>query len=260
MIWKMKLNKFIGVFLIFLSLLPAFSFANDDAKTTFKKGNSLYAQGNYKEALAVYKQVNDDGYQSASLFFNMGNANYKLGDIASAILYYEKAHKIAPYDDDINFNIKFANQKTSDKIDETPEFFLSSWLKRTLLGFSINILSILNVVFMFLASVILIIYLFANTIKLKKTSFFVSISLFIVSFISIAISIKQTNYLASHRQAIIFNSAVSVKNAPIESSGTLLILHDGTKVNIIDNQNGWMKIMLANGNQGWVKVNDIKEI
>ena len=256
----MKFNIFIKVFLIFVLTLPIFSFANNQTKSAFEKANSLYSKGNYKAALAVYKQINEDGYESASLFFNMGNAFYKLGDIASSILYYEKAHKLAPNDDDINFNIKFANQKISDKIEETPEFFLTTWLKWVYLGFSINTLSLLNVLLIFLASVVLIVYLYANNVKLKKTTFFVSIGLFIIGFVFIIISTKQTDDLESHKQAIIFSNAVSVKNAPNESSATLLILHDGTKVNIIDNQNGWIKIVLANGNQGWLKANDIKEI
>ena len=260
MIWKMKLNKFISICLVFISLLPTVVFADQNAKIAFAKGNSLYAKGNYKDALAVYKRINEDGYQSATLFFNMGNAYYKLGDLAYALLFYEKAHKLAPGDDDINFNIKFANSKISDKIEETPEFFLSNWMKKIILGWPIDLLSIVNVLLIFIASVLMVIYLFANTILIKKTTFFVGLSFYILGFIFIFISNRQTEYLESHRQGIIFSGAVSVKNAPIESSGTLLILHDGTKVNIIGNLNGWMKIMLANGNQGWVKINDVKEI
>jgi uncharacterized protein YgiM (DUF1202 family) len=38
------------------------------------------------------------------------------------------------------------------------------------------------------------------------------------------------------------------------------VLHDGTKVNVLDTNNGWIKIQLANGNEGWIQQSDIKEI
>ena len=38
------------------------------------------------------------------------------------------------------------------------------------------------------------------------------------------------------------------------------VLHDGTKVNIVDRSNGWLKIKLGNGNEGWIKEKDVKEI
>ncbi len=67
-------------------------------------------------------------------------------------------------------------------------------------------------------------------------------------------------YFNDHKQAIIFSGAVSVKNSPLEKSGTLLVLHDGTKFNILESNNNWFKIRLANGNEGWIKASDVKEI
>jgi len=70
----------------------------------------------------------------------------------------------------------------------------------------------------------------------------------------------QINYFDNHRQAIIFASSVTIKSGPVEKSGSLFVLHDGTKVNILENNNGWMKIRLGNGNEGWIKAGDVKEI
>jgi SH3-like domain-containing protein len=38
------------------------------------------------------------------------------------------------------------------------------------------------------------------------------------------------------------------------------VLHEGTKVNVLDKAKGWMRIKLANGNEGWLKITDVKEI
>jgi len=258
---KMKFKMLKRNFYLFTGLLlPLLSFGSDKANALFAKGNSYYAKGQYKEALNAYQQVLDDGYQSSDVYFNMGNASYKSDDIPSALLYYEKAHKLAPGDEDINFNIRFANLKTTDKIDEVPEFFLANWWKASILSFSVGILSVLSVLLVLFGSGVLIIYFFTNSVSIKKSSFYTSIISFLLGVLTIFIATMQVGYFNSHRQAIIFSSSVTVKSAPTERSGSLFVLHDGTKVNILDNNNGWIKLRLGNGNEGWIKTADVKEI
>jgi tetratricopeptide (TPR) repeat protein len=257
----MKFNRLKKTIYILIALvLPLLSFGSDNTQALFEKGNAYYAKSQYKEAMSAYQQILDAGYQSAAVYFNMGNAGYKNGDIPTALLYYEKAHKLSPGNDDINFNIRLANSKITDKIDEVPEFFLSKWWKGFIFSFSANALAIISVVLVLVASVMLILYFFANSVSVKKSSFYASITIFFLGVITIFIAGSQVSYFDSHKQAIIFSGSVNVKSGPGEQLGTLFILHDGTKVNILDNSNGWMKIKLANGNEGWIKLSAAKEI
>jgi tetratricopeptide (TPR) repeat protein len=248
------------LYLFIALVLPLLSFGNDQENALFAKGNADYAKAQYKEALATYQQILDNGYQSAGVYFNMGNASYKLDDIPSALLYYEKAHKLAPGDDDINFNLRFANLKSTDKVDEVPEFFLSRWWKGFILSFSVSALSVWSIIFILLGSCILIIYFFTGSVSVKKTSFYGSFIFFLIGIATVFIAGSQLSYFNAHRQAIIFSGSVNIKSGPAEQSNTLFVLHDGTKVNVLDNSNGWMKIRLANGNEGWIKETDVKEI
>jgi tetratricopeptide (TPR) repeat protein len=248
------------LYLVIWLILPLVSFGNDQVQTLFAKGNAYYAKAQYKDALSAYQQVLDEGYQSAAVYFNMGNASYKSGDIPSALLYYEKAHKLSPGDEDIKFNIRFANLKTTDKIDEAPEFFLANWWKAFILSFSVGTLAMLSIILVLFGSGVLILYFFTNSVTIKKSSFYTSIILFCLCFLTIFMANRQVSYFNGHRQAIIFSSSVTIKNAPVERSGTLFVLHEGTKVNILENSNGWIKIRLANGNEGWIRMTDVKEI
>jgi tetratricopeptide (TPR) repeat protein len=257
----MKFNRLKRILLLVVwFVLPMLSFGSDQAQALFAKGNAYYAKAQYKDALTIYRQILGEGYQSAALYFNMGNASYKSDDIPAALLYFEKAHKLAPGDEDINYNIRFANLKTVDKIDEAPEFFLANWWKTFILSFSVDTLTVLSIILVMLASVVLIIYFFANSVSIKKSSFYASIVLFLLGVLTIFMAGMQINYFDNHRQAIIFASSVTIKSGPVEKSGSLFVLHDGTKVNILENNNGWMKIRLGNGNEGWIKAGDVKEI
>ncbi len=249
-----------SVYLFIWLVLPLLSFGNSQAHDLFEKANAYYAKAQYKEALAAYQQIINGGDQSAAIYFNMGNACYKLDSIPAALLYFEKAHKLAPGDDDINFNIQYTNLKTTDKIEEVPEFFLARWLRAFVMELSVNVLSIWSVVLFLSGSALLILYFFATAIVVKKSSFYAGITLFFLGILTIFIANRQVSYFDDHRQAIIFSSSVTVKSGPVERAGTLFVIHDGTKVNIVGDSNGWIRIRLANGNEGWVKASDVKEI
>jgi len=241
-------------------ILPLLAAGADSPQALFEKGNAAYVKAQYKDAIADYQEVLNQGYQSAAVYFNMGNANYKNGDITSALLFYEKAHKLSPGDEDINFNIRFVNSKTTDKIDEAPEFFLTKWWHGFILSVSVKALAQLSVLFVLIGSALLALYFFTNSVTIKKASFYVSIILFFVALFTIFIANRQVSYFDGHKQAIIFSSTVNVKGSPADQSAILFVLHDGTKVNVLDNVNGWVKIKLANGNQGWIKGTDVKAI
>ena len=248
-----------GMCLLLLLFLPLLSWSND-YNTLYKKANEQYKKAQYQEAIKMYRQILDGGYHAEAVYFNLGNAYFKLGDIPSALLYYEKAHKLAPGDEDINFNIYFANSKTTDKVEPESEFFVTQWWHDIILFFSIDTLSVLSVLSFLLGCGLLIFYLFTSVISLKKLSFYIGILMLFSGLFFVCISNRQMHYFNDHHQAIIFTGSVNVKSGPGDQVSTLFVLHDGTKVNILDNNEGWIKIQLANGNEGWIHQSDIKEI
>lgn len=261
MILKMKynaLNRF--WFWTALMLLPMLAGAKSAGNLLFVKGNSLYAKGQFKQALEVYRQLTEQGYSSAALYFNMGNASYKNNDIASAVLYLEKAHKLAPGDDDINYNLKYVNLKTTDKITAVPEFFLTQWWHEFILSFSTSVFAFWSVVLMLAGSTALILYFFAGSVSVKKASFYASVVLFFLGILALFAASRQQSYFDDTREAVVFSDVVNVKSAPADKSAVLFVIHSGTKVETLDTDNDWIKIGLANGNEGWIRNSDVKTI
>ena len=61
--------------------------------------------------------------------------------------------------------------------------------------------------------------------------------------------------------AIVMRPVSSVKSSPSsESSTDLFILHEGTKVTILDEVGDWRNICLADGRQGWMLSSDMEII
>lgn len=257
---KKAFNRVLGgIGLLMLLTLPLFSMA--DANTSlFAQGNAAYAKAQYQQAAEDYQKVVDAGYQSVALYFNLGNAYYRTGDIASSLLYYEKAHKLSPSDEDINFNIHYANARTSDKIEGVPEFFVTKWWNSFILAFSVNKLAVLSVLFMLGGCALLVLYLFTNSFIVKRSSFYLGIVVMFVSIIFVFMANRQESFFGSHQQAIIFSNSVTAKSTPDANGKPLFIVHEGTKVNVLDKNDAWMEVELPNGNAGWISIGDAKEI
>ena len=60
--------------------------------------------------------------------------------------------------------------------------------------------------------------------------------------------------------AIITSAAVTVTGSPNENGTKLFVLHEGTKLSIIQEEEEWFEVKIANGNVGWVKSNTITAI
>jgi uncharacterized protein YgiM (DUF1202 family) len=116
------------------------------------------------------------------------------------------------------------------------------------------------ILFIIAGSALSIIYRFTNSVSIKKLSFYSALVLLLFGFASMFVANSQDQYFDAHHSAIIFSTSVNVKSGPTPGSKNLFLIHDGTKVEILENNNGWMKIRLASGNEGWINASDAKEI
>jgi tetratricopeptide (TPR) repeat protein len=248
-----------GLYLLLLLALPLFSLG-DDNSALFEKGNQAYAKAQYQQAIQAYRQMLGGGNQSAVVYFNLGDAYYKLGDIPSALLYYEKAHKLSPGDEDINFNIRLANLKTTDKIEAAPDFFITRWWHGFIMAFAVGKLAVLSILFCVGGFMLLVLYLFANSVLLKRSSFYTGFVVIFLGLIFIFMANRQVNYFDNHHEAIIFSGSVTVKSSPDASAKPLFVVHEGTKVAIKHKNDSWIEVELPNGNAGWIAASDAKDI
>lgn len=231
-----------------------------EAEDNFAKANQLYKNGEYAKAINKYEKIIDNGYKSAALYYNLGNAYYKIDEIGLSILYYEKALKFHPNDEDILFNLNIAKLKTVDKIEKVPDFFINQLWKKIVSSMNSNKWSYISIFVFFLFIGSIAIFIFSANPFVKKT-FFATGIVFLAT--SITLSIASFQRLRLDRQenyAIITQPSVYVKSAPSESSTDLLILHEGTKINILAKDEQWRKFKLADGTEGWLKASAISVI
>ena len=226
----------------------------------FKDANSLYIAEKYADAELNYKKILEMGYSSPELYFNLGNTYMRLGKITDAIYYYEKAKKLIPNDNDLNFNLDFANQLIVDKIEAKSELFVFDWFQSLKQMFSSSAWAVFIIIFSWLFFGLLAFYVFFKKRFIRKFSFIGALAVLALLLLSIVLGMRKYNIEASDNTAIIYEQRINVKHSPEESGKDYVILHEGTKVEILDKIGDWLKIRLADGNVGWIKNEAVKLI
>ncbi|WP_372794413.1 tetratricopeptide repeat protein [Lutibacter sp.] len=246
---------FFSIALLFSSIV--FSQTSDEL---FSKGNNLYQNGKYSEAIELYSSIEKQGLISDDLFFNLGNCYYKLNKVAPSIYYYEKALKINPTHQDASFNLAYAKRMTIDVIEDLPQTFLQRFSSTVIQKLPFETWAIIAVLASFLASILFLLYHFSYASRKKLFYFNTSIFAVFVLLISTFFAFHNYDTVKKNRTAIVFVDKVEIKNAPSTSSEVVFELHEGTKVLILDELDSWKKIKIADGKIGWIYADDIKEI
>jgi SH3-like domain-containing protein len=56
------------------------------------------------------------------------------------------------------------------------------------------------------------------------------------------------------------NNIGNVKSAPNTTGNSIFVLHQGTKLKILEKAEGWDRIQIKDGRQGWIETSDIEVI
>ena len=244
--------------ILFLLLMIANVVVAQNVDTLFVSANELYRNGAFEEAIKKYKKIESQDTVSSELYLNLGNAYYKLNKVGPTIFYYEKALKLDPLNVDVKNNLIFAKRLALDNIEEVPKTVFQRINKNYLQKLSYNDWAIVVVVLSFSSAIFFLLFYFGYSSTRKRIYFTTSgISLLLLIF-SIFITYNQYSQTTKNIEAIVFVKKTAVRNAPTFNSEEIFILHEGTKVMVLDAVDNWKKIKLVDGKQGWMIADEIK--
>lgn len=224
-----------------------------ESASLYNRANEQYTLKEYHKALDLYLELIDRGVQNPLLCYNLANTYYKVGRTGHAVLYYEKALLLKPFDRDIRANLTYVERNLADKIRPLRDegFFrlfktLSSFLKLKITVFiELSLFTLFIIIFH--------LYIFFPVLREKlKKPLIVSATLLILSFIGM---LAHWSSIKKHPRGVILTEVVEVKSSPITESETLFTLHVGTKFRLIEKRGEWLRFSVADGRQGWTKLN-----
>lgn len=226
----------------------------------FARANELYRAGSFAEAAAAYEGILRGGVASPELYFNLGNAYYRLGRVAPAILAYERARRLDPGDPEIRHNLELANLRTVDRIEVLPELFFVQWLRSfsSVVPLSATFSMFLICWVVFFGS-LAVFYLLSHETILRVARLLAILAGLLLLPLGALLGAQYVES-QSRNDAIVMVPVATVKTSPDTQSVDAFVIHEGLKVMIGDTLGEWVKITLADGKVGWIRVQECERI
>lgn len=244
-----------GLRLFLVSLFLSFvTFSNNQLQLNAERA---YSQKQYAEAIKYYENILQSGLESYKLYYNLGNAYYKINQIGKAIYYYEYANKLEPNNADIKTNLRIANEKTVDKIESKENYFVGIIKTGIVTICSTNGWAWLSIVNLSITFIFAFLYIVSKQNTLKRIGFFTSAFFFVLFISSLILGYSALNQKNSINFAIVLVRESKIKEEPNATSSSKFSLHEGTKVKVLDTNPEWTNIKLENGNEGWLRTNEV---
>ena len=240
--------------LIYMLAIMGWAFGQNTADEWFNQANAAYNSGNYETAVEFYEKILATDMESVPVYYNMGNAYYKMREYPMAIYSYEKALKLDPANEEVRTNLEIANLAIVDKIEPVPQSFIERWWRSLRAMCSSDRWAWWSVAAFALLLVCLFMFLRSRRVGMRKLGFFMGVIFLIVFAFSLVFAAQLKHAANTQDQAIVMTPTVTVKSSPSDDGVDLFVLHEGTKVSVLESSNGWNKIRIANGSVGWLEM------
>jgi len=220
--------------------------ADQDAQL-FQDAVALYEAKDYVSAADLFEKIAHDGIRNGKLYYNIANARLKEGRLGPAILWYERALQLMPEDPDVRFNLEYARSLLKDE----PATLSSPVLQ--VLFFWKDLLGVAMWQGVAIASGIVFWCLWAAAWFLKRPYLKPVIYGFLgLTLLSAGTSLYRSYSARVHPRAVILEKTVPVRSGFSADTTELFVLHEGTRVAVEKQADGYLKIRYADDKIGWV--------
>ena len=203
------------------------------------------------------------GIEDAALDYNLGNAYFKAGRLGLSVLSYERALVLAPSDEDVRTNLLYANELVADAVEEAPLPLAVRWAVDVYRSLQPNFLAILLSIAFVLGGVALTLVLYDAWRQPQWGRSSAVVALVICATLALASGgalASKVNAAANRVEAIVLTENAYVRSGPGDANPRLAEIHEGLKVRVISEREGWYQVTLANGLTGWLRAAEIETI
>lgn len=246
--------KKIYFLVIILFSLPLFA----QNETLFEEGNTAYNEGDYATAINKYEQILENGETSSEVYYNLGNAHFKANNLAPSIYYYEKGLQLNPNDTDLLNNRAIAQNMVIDDVEGVQETGAFRLWNEAVSSLGYNEWAWIAITFAVFFAILFLLYYISTKSGLKRTFFGLSILSLLATLITLTFAFQQKDHFSNNNYAIIFSSQAPVYAEPSLRGDEIFVLHEGTKIEVQETYQNWVKFELSNGIQGWMDKSNVR--
>ena len=214
------------------------------------RANGAYEEGRFAQAVSLYEQVRSGGVDNGLLHYNLGNAYLRNGQLGLAIASYLRSQRLLPRNEDVAANLQFARNSTRDALtppQPTPAmrtlFFWHFALSRPEL---VQVFVVVNLALWGLLSL----RLFRPRLAAESLRWLIGAALLVAMLTGGSLL---THWLRPQRVAVVVPPEVDAHSELDTGSVVRFKLHAGTEVQALETRDGWVRVGLPDGEQGWIE-------
>lgn len=203
------------------------------------------------------------GKVSPDLYQALGNAHFQRSDFGQAILSYERGLRLKPGHDGLTNNLKYVRAEAGITRQNLPDFFLARWWRGIGAALGANTLFWLSMLFWCLAVAGAVIWFLERKEMDEKKRFALlpgAVLSLVVAIIFLSIGNSRNAFLDNDREAILIAKSADLRVAPGADATLEKSLSAGLKLRVLDEFDGFIKISLEDGKQGWLPEAAVEQI
>jgi len=240
-----------------LASMTTASFARADLlDQAWKRGNEANLRGDYAAAATAYEQLDRQHVVSADLYYNLGVTYFRQGQVGKAIWSFERALVVSPDDEDARFNLaqarRLADQRTHDKLEGAEHE--PAW-NRVVTFFSPSTqVIVFTVLYLGCFALLFIRRRIADDSRVALTA---AAAMLGVGALLAGLLVAGRINLDRVPYAVVLPDTVAVKEGADNNFRSSFQVHGGLRVRVLDREQDWVRVRLANGLEGFVHAEDV---
>lgn len=251
------------IFLILLSII----YINVSATNWIAQADSAYTADRFINAIELYERaIAEDGI-SSDIYYNLGNAYYRAGKLGKSIVCYERAIILDPTNVEAINNLDFVNGKITDKPGDKGTF-ISNFFDKIINSQHSNSWAVYGLIAFLLLIASIAIYVFTTKITFRKLGFFSGLIFIFATVVFVIFALISHKSVTTHNKAIITSVSTILSTSPRQPKDRgeeAMLLHEGTKVEIIDSvidldKTKWYDVKVDNSHRAWLNSKDAEII
>ena len=224
--------------------------------SVFHEANVAYRASDYAKAAALYESLTSQGKKAAVVYYNLGNAYFKQGQIGRAILQYERAKKLAPRDRDITANLNYVRSLLEYRVEDKRNWYLKV-LDSVLSAFTEKEIGIFSLALGFL---FWLTWVFSLLRQPEGAWGWRRKTLLALTLCAAAFWISKGFHDLGVHEGIVLKPQAAVRYGPSYKDQVALRLGEGIKARVAQEEGEWSRIVLTNGETGWIPKEEIGRI
>jgi len=217
-----------------------------------------YYAGRYQQAVDGFERLLGLRVERPQVHYNLGCAYFRLGRLGPAVYHFERTLRLDEGDEDARFNLETVRAQLTTRVkDEIKGASAEAWWARLATGISEQTVVVLFLALWWLAlgAALAIRFMAPGP---GRAALFVGEAFVGVCTLAAGLLLAGRIYLAERvTTAIVLPDRVEVREGPDASAKTSFAVHAGLKVRLQARDQGWSRVRLPNGLEGWVSARDL---